>query len=56
MDNLLLDYVVIALYFAVMIGAGYWAPLLYVGRWCWAPSEQRMRAWGNKLGGSGTPL
>src|ERR671911_633537 len=24
MDNLLLDYVVIALYFAVMIGAGYW--------------------------------
>ena len=24
MDNQLLDYVVIALYFAVMIGAGYW--------------------------------
>ena len=24
MDNLLLDYLVIALYFAVMIGAGYW--------------------------------
>ena len=24
MDSLLLDYVVIALYFAVMIGAGYW--------------------------------
>jgi len=23
-DNLLLDYLVIALYFAVMIGAGYW--------------------------------
>ena len=24
MDNLLLDYLVIGLYFAVMIGAGYW--------------------------------
>ena len=25
MDNQLLDYVVISLYFAVMIGAGYWS-------------------------------
>ena len=24
MDNVLLDYLVIALYFAVMVGAGYW--------------------------------
>ena len=24
MDNLLLDYAVIALYFAMLIGAGYW--------------------------------
>jgi Na+/proline symporter len=52
MDNLLLDYIVVALYFAVMIGAGYWGlrrarsadDYLVAGR-----PEERMRAWERRL-------
>ncbi len=81
MDNLLLDYLAIALYFAVMIGAGYWGlrrarsaedylvagrrlgPFMYgllvslvvfvvVCLLTPRPSEERMRAWERRLGGT----
>jgi hypothetical protein len=49
-DNLLLDYLVIILYFAVMIGAGYWG-LRRARSAEDYHSDERMRAWERRLEG-----